>query len=197
MTAPPLPDFRVRRRLAETILSALHDPGARAVLASLARDPGVVAAWLAPAEAQQCRAVLARAQRASTVLAAEPLRPASSATLAEALQTAALFFDAGLFFEAHEVLEPHWRLARKGAREVLQGLIQIAVGYQHLAAGNASGARALLGQGVARVRGRRLLGASLDSFAESVARTLEQVGTTATCEVAAPAFPRGRETSSP
>jgi predicted metal-dependent hydrolase len=67
------------------------------------------------------------------------------------------------------VLEPHWMRAEGSARETLQGLIQAAVGYQHLANGNLEGARALLHDGAAKLLGRRLAGRDLDAFARAVA----------------------------
>jgi hypothetical protein len=190
MTAPPLPSLRARNRLAETILAALHEPAARRVLATLAWDEGAVADWLTLDEADQCGAVIARARRASAALADAPLRSPAEA-LGDALEAAALLYDAGLFFEVHEVLEPHWRRASGEIREVLQGLIQIAVGYQHQVNGNAPGARSLLGEGVLRVRGRRLLGTSLDDFAEDVVRTSGPGGTATAPALDVPRFPRG------
>jgi predicted metal-dependent hydrolase len=94
-------------------------------------------------------------------------------------------FDAGLFFEVHEVLEPHWASARPPERDALQGLIQVAVGWQHLANGNSAGARALLAEGAARLHGRSLLGVDLDPFARAALEA-------AACVPAArpPAFPR-------
>jgi hypothetical protein len=115
-------------------------------------------------------AVMARARRAIASVAAAPLR-SSADTLVEALDTAATLFDAGLFFEAHEVLEPHWRRSSGDEREAIQGLIQIAVGCQHRVAGNARGARSLLEHGAARVRGRRVLGVALDRFADAIMRS--------------------------
>jgi hypothetical protein len=135
MMAPPLPSLRARNRLAETILAALHEPTARLVLADLAWNDGAADHWLAPDEAQQGDAVIARARRASLAVAGAALR-SPEGTLEDALAAAALLFDAGLFFEVHEVLEPHWRRASGDTREALQGLIQIAVGYQHQVNGN-------------------------------------------------------------
>jgi predicted metal-dependent hydrolase len=192
MTAPPLPSLRARNRLAETILAALHEPAARRVLATLAWNEGAVAEWLAPDDPHQCGAVSARARRASVAVAAAPLCSPAGA-LGDALEAAALLFDAGLFFEVHELLEPHWRGASGDTREVLQGLIQIAVGYQHQVNGNTRGARSLLGEGAMRVRGRHLLGVSLDDFAEEVVRTGGcSPGDPPTApDLAVPRFPRG------
>src|SRR6202007_3110756 len=65
---------------------------------------------------------------------------------------AAALWNERLFFEVHEVLEVVWRSATGAVREALQGVIQIAVAFHHLAHGNVRGARSLL------VEGRRRLG---------------------------------------
>src|SRR5206468_79561 len=75
------------------------------------------------------------------------------------------------YFDVHKLLEPSWRQAEGGERETLQGLIQVAVGYQHLANGNLAGARALLGEGCHRLSGRTLEGMDLEAFGREVART--------------------------
>jgi len=49
---------------------------------------------------------------------------------------AAALWDARLFFEVHEVLEAVWQRAAGETRQALQGLIQIAVAFYHLAGGN-------------------------------------------------------------
>ncbi len=54
-------------------------------------------------------------------------------------------WDAGLFFEVHELLEPLW-LEESGQRKLaLQGLILAGAGLYHLTRGNLAGARGLLG----------------------------------------------------
>jgi hypothetical protein len=189
VTAPPLPPLPARHRLAGAILAALHDPAARRLLSGLARDDAAVRAWLGADAADAHDAVKVRAGQASATVAAAPLGPPSAA-LSRALEDAALLFDAGLFFEAHEVLEPHWREAAGPTREALQGLIQIAVGYQHRVNGNGRGARALLAEGVARVRGRSLLGISLGAFAAAVAATIEWPTRAAAGLPPVPPFPR-------
>ena len=42
------------------------------------------------------------------------------------LQWAAIFWDYGLYFEMHEILEPAWIAAKGGRRKALQGLIRAA-----------------------------------------------------------------------
>jgi predicted metal-dependent hydrolase len=63
-------------------------------------------------------------------------------------------FNARAFYETHEEWEEVWRRATGSRREMLRGLIQIAVGYEHLKRGNDVGARSLLRQGVRRLRPR-------------------------------------------
>ena len=57
----------------------------------------------------------------------------------------------------------------------MQGLIQIAVGYQHQANDNLRGARALLAEGADRVRGREIAGRPLARFAERVRESLAAI----------------------
>jgi predicted metal-dependent hydrolase len=182
---PTLP-LGPRNRLAETILEALHDPAARSRLAALT---SVEAArrWLPGDEARWAPGVADRARAAIAALADRPpLRCAGD--LDAALAAAALLFDAGLYFEVHEVLEPHWAAAAGQAREALQGLIQVAVGWQHLANGNVAGARALLAEGGARLHGARLGGLDVDGFARAAVAAAARLATAGA--PAAPPFPR-------
>ena len=185
---PTLP-LRSRNRLAETILAALHDSRARDELEALARAPEgrSPAGWLAPDEERHAGALVARARCATAALAGRaPGRPAPS--IDEALGAAATLFDAGLYFEVHELLEPYWRDARGEEREALQGLIQIAVGYQHLANGNVDGARALLDEGAGRTGRGRLAGLDLQRFASEVDVLRRRFPNIESGDV--PAFPR-------
>ncbi|HBH04353.1 MAG TPA: hypothetical protein DDZ42_20980 [Candidatus Rokubacteria bacterium] len=176
-----------RDRLAAVILAALHDAGARRELAALAAGGAAAAAWLGPEERAHASLVAARAASARAALAARPPGPAAG-TLAALLDDAAVLWEARCYFEVHELLEPAWRSASPGVREALQGLVQVAVGYQHLANGNTPGARALLSEGSARLHGRRLGGADLEPFARAVARGL--AGLEGFDWTAVPGFPR-------
>lgn len=173
--SPTLP-LRPRNRLARVILTALHDAQARETLAALAMasETDVARDWLDAGERRHAGALRERARRAREAVAALPLGPGGG-SLAEALAEAATLYDAGLYFEVHELLEPWWRRARGETREALQGLVQIAVGYQHLANGNTRGARALLEEGSARLHGRALDGLTLDAFASQAARSVERL----------------------
>lgn len=175
---PTLP-LRSRNRLAHLILTALRDAGARAELSALAREGTAHDAWLDAGEASLAPRLIARARAADAALADLPVLDPER-RFDDALVAARCLFDAGVLFEVHEVLEPHWRDATGPVREALQGLIQIAVGYQHLANDNLDGARALLDEGVERLRncrldrrldGRldgRIDGLDVDAFVEAV-----------------------------
>jgi len=191
----PLP---LRNRLAELILEALSDPRARQALETVAAaclqpDAEAIARPLSEAfpfdlfeerggglrlkggfkayEAEFGE----RAERARRILHGRPL-DAPDPPLATALVSAALLFHAHLYFEVHELLEPYWMRSESDAREALQGLIQIAVGFQHLANGNVSGACALLHDGCAKVLERQLEGVPLDPFGRALQHCLALIG---------------------
>ena len=180
----PLP---LRNRLAELILDSLHDPKARSTLSALVRfcaepeQPAattVVSAEFPAAvrgEYGRFRGELCeRTLRAWEVVRDRPLaRPESG--LGEVLEQAADLFDARLFFEVHELLEPCWIRADGAPREALQGLIQIAVGFQHLVNDNIDGARMLLEEGSAKVDGKRLEGRDLAELARAVRGSLHVI----------------------
>jgi len=180
----------LRNRLADLVLAALHDGEARRgleALAAVCADPRALDAaappvafpaelfdrgpdgWRIKSGYREHAAPFAeRATRAARALAERPLAPADP-PLKTVLDQAAALLAADLFFEAHEILEPHWMRAEGATRQALQGLIQVAVGYQHLANGNLGGARALLHDGAAKLLGQRLVGRDLDPFARTVA----------------------------
>jgi hypothetical protein len=169
---PTLP-LALRNRLAETILAALHDTHARRELSALS-SAEAARRWLDGADPKWAAPLLERARAASTALAGRSLR-AAAPDLAQALDDAAALFDAGLHFEVHELLEPYWARAEGDTREALQGLIQAAVAFQHLANGNRAGARSLLLDASARLHRRRLLGRDLDAFARAAATAADAV----------------------
>ena len=113
-------------------------------------------------------------------------------SLGAALDQAADLFDAGLYFEVHELLEPYWMRAGGGERVILQGLIQVAAGFHHLAKGNLNGARSLLDEGSAKLLGQRLEGRAVGPFALTVRERLDAIvgiGLAVT-RSAVPGFPR-------
>jgi Domain of unknown function (DUF309) len=169
----PTAPLRVRNHLAAIILTALEKPEARRELLALGELDAPPPDWLSSGDLD-CRPLVR--QRALSAAAAFAARPAGRLdSRADVLDAAAALFDAHLYFEVHELLEPFWRDAEGGEREALQGLIQVAVGYQHLANGNLAGARALLDEGRRRLDGRTLEGMDLDGFGREVARTADRI----------------------
>lgn len=142
--------------------------------------------WLQGDETRWADPLVERARAATSALADRPLL-AHQTDLGQALQAASALFEAGLYFEVHEVLEPHWLAASGETRDALQGLIQITVGWQHLANDNLAGARSLLTEGAARLRGRRLGARDFDAFARATAQAATRVPS-----AAPPPFPEPR-----
>lgn len=188
----PLP---LRNWLAELILESFRDGGARSVLEALCHfcqghalgRPALASGF--PAEffdergdqlvlkgtyRRFCDELCDRAGRAWAVVRDWP-HSGHDLSLREALDQAAPLFDARLDFEVHELLEPFWLRAEGAEKEALQGLIQVAVGFHHLATHNVSGARMLLEEGSARLFGKRLEGLDLNAFALAVRRSLERI----------------------
>ena len=69
----------------------------------------------------------------------------------ETLLEGLTLFNAGMYFEAHEVWEHLWRRTEGGPRLFYQGLIQAAVGLHHLQNGNRAGARGQLQKALAKL----------------------------------------------
>jgi len=160
----PLP---LRNALAELALAACEDDAATAALgwlaAPTAAPPPAAAARLAavhlidpggrallPVHAPHTAAVAAHASRALRAAAAFRQGPAGAGVV-RACRVAAALWNERLFFEVHEVLEAAWKTAAGAERQALQGVIQIAVAYHHLAHGNPRGARSLLAEGRSRL----------------------------------------------
>jgi hypothetical protein len=102
---------------------------------------------------------------------------AEGALTSWSLCAASVLFDLGLFFEAHELLEPEWRRATGGLKTLLQGLVQVAVGCHHQANGNIRGALTLLAAGNEKLRRFRPVayGVELEGFCASVERIVRQL----------------------
>jgi hypothetical protein len=143
--------------------------------------------WLQDDETRWADPLVERARAATSALADCPFL-AHESDLGQALQAASALFEAGLYFEVHEVLEPHWMAASGASREALQGLIQVAVAWQHIANDNRAGGRSLLVEGSRRLRGRRLFGTDLEAFARAGAAAAD--GVAAGRAIHPSAFPR-------
>jgi hypothetical protein len=68
-------------------------------------------------------------------------------------QRGVALFNAGEYFEAHEVWEELWLAAAGEERTFLQGLIQVAAALHHFGRGNLLGMRSLLAAGLAKLDG--------------------------------------------
>ncbi len=68
-----------------------------------------------------------------------------------ALRKGVAEFNCGKFFECHDTLEEIWRGTRGPARDFLQGLIQISVGFYHLRNGNNAGGESQLSKGLKNI----------------------------------------------
>lgn len=83
-------------------------------------------------------------------------------------------FDAGRYFEAHEVWEDAWRLERGNVRQLLQGLIQVAAGFHKgLVQGRPAGMVRLLSAGLTRLDAVGELELNLAPFRADVLRWRE------------------------
>ena len=60
-------------------------------------------------------------------------------------------FNAGKYFESHEVWEELWLAAAGDEKTFLQGLIQVAAAFHHHARGNWSGMRSLMAAGLMKL----------------------------------------------
>src|SRR5262245_57105073 len=176
----------LRDRLARLVLASFHDPDARRSLERLAaarpqttpyeddRDLDVARLFAVeragqshPVDAaeggaraaceQHAERLRERAERARHALGARPFDP-GDAPLPVALDQARILFDARLYFEVHERLEPYWIRAEGVERQALQGLIQVAVALHHLGNGNTAGARSLLRDGASKLLAREVAG---------------------------------------
>jgi hypothetical protein len=163
----PLP---LRNALAELVIAGLVDDDAAAALAWLAAPIGtpapaaaarLAAVHLVDAGGDALLAVHAphaaavaehafRGRHAVEAFARHPIADGADA-VARACAHAAALWNASLFFEVHEVLEAVWKTASGARRQALQGVIQIAVAFHHLAHGNLRGARSLMAEGRARL----------------------------------------------
>jgi len=70
------------------------------------------------------------------------------------------------WYEAHDAFEEIWNFVDGDERQVIQGILQVAVSQFHLSKGNLNGATILLGEGLGRIKTRTKinLGIDLESF---------------------------------
>lgn len=205
----------IRNRLAELILEAFEHEEPRRVVAALGRycaaaEPVALgeetrallrsldwfdelegAVRLKGAHRPYREALCRRVQAVQVLLERERTEPGGP-PLQKALARAGALFDARLYFEVHELLEPHWIRAEGAERRALQGLIQVAVAFHHLDTCNREGASSLLAEGLAKLEGaERVLPLRLGEWREQLAGALTKLR--AGEAAAPPPFPIPRE----
>ncbi|MDR3615654.1 MAG: DUF309 domain-containing protein [Candidatus Obscuribacterales bacterium] len=84
-------------------------------------------------------------------------------------------FNSGHFFDCHETLEALWMTFAGAERELIQGLIQISVGYFHLSRNNQVGALKLFKRGLARIDKYpdKTLSIGVDELSQAVQKTVK------------------------
>jgi hypothetical protein len=96
--------------------------------------------------------------------------------LGEALRAARAAWDAGLFFEVHELLEPEWMRASGSRKTALQGLILAGAGLHHLVGANRAGATGLLRDAARKLaESPELDGFELAAFGRGMADLAERI----------------------
>ena len=81
------------------------------------------------------------------------------------------------WYEAHDAFEDIWNTLDGDERQIIQGILQVAVSQFHLSKGNLNGATILLGEGLGRIKPRTNinLGVDLKSFCDCLAKLLRKL----------------------
>jgi len=77
------------------------------------------------------------------------------------------------WYEAHDAFEDIWNTLDGDERQIIQGILQVAVSQFHLSKGNLNGATILLGEGLGRIKTRTNINLGIDLV--SFCRCLEQL----------------------
>ena len=91
----------------------------------------------------------------------------------ESLFIALNLFNNHEWYEAHDAFEEIWNFVDGDERQVIQGILQVAVSQFHLSKGNLNGATILLGEGLGRIKTRTKINLGIDL--ESFCRCLEDL----------------------
>lgn len=92
------------------------------------------------------------------------------------LERARAAWDAGLFFEVHEIVEPVWLEESGPRRELYQGVIMAGAALHHLSQENLAGARGLLGEAARRLEHAEHGRLDLRGFARGLLRLRDEIG---------------------
>ena len=81
------------------------------------------------------------------------------------------------WYEAHDAFEGIWNTLNGDERQIVQGILQVAVSQFHLSKGNLNGATILLGEGLGRIKTKTNvdLGVDLVSFCKCLEFLLEKL----------------------
>lgn len=155
----------IRNELAAALASALaaNDLAPVRAVAERYRQQGVAVPYVAYIEAR-----LAGYEKAMEIIA--------STGAGDALAMAMVFWDLGLFFEVHEILEQVWHGARGAEKEILQALIRAAGFYIKGEYGYFEAGAKMAGRAVTALEKNRqaCAGFDLEALLESL-RTLDPV----------------------
>ena len=109
----------------------------------------------------------------------------AEAGIGDVVRGARAAWDAGLFFEVHELLEPEWLRADGSRKTALQGLILAGAGLHHLVGANRAGATGLLRDAARKLaESPRLEGLELAAFGRGMAELAERIATGAIASAA-------------
>ena len=101
----------------------------------------------------------------------------STKSLQDSLCIALDLFNKHEWYEAHDAFEEIWNTVDGDERQVIQGILQVAVSQFHLSKGNLNGATILLGEGLGRIKTRTNinLGVDLESFCQCLENLLRKL----------------------
>ena len=128
---------------------------------------------LAPPYTALDRYVRDRAQRMAAALG----WLADEAAVGDVVAGARVAWDAGLFFEVHELLEPSWLSAEEPRKTALQAMIMAGVALHHLTRDNLGGAETLLLRAADHLSRFPVLdGRDLSTFGRGLAKLAADIG---------------------
>ena len=86
-------------------------------------------------------------------------------------------FNRQKWYEAHDAFEDIWNNLDGDERQIIQGILQVAVSQFHLGKGNRNGATILLGEGLGRIKNRTNinLGIDLETFCKCLEELLRKL----------------------
>ena len=81
------------------------------------------------------------------------------------------------WYEAHDAFEDIWNTIDGDERQIIQGILQVAVSQLQLSKGNLNGATILLGEGLGRIKNRTKinLGIDLQTFCKCLEELLRKL----------------------